>query len=243
MMSPELKEGDRVRAVHFAIDDGLRVWPVMHDGRPTGEWRVVYAVGSGPDFKLTERARGTQQECLASHPSATYGINDNETVPPGTLGTVSHVSELQTFVAWDNGARLAFGPHDIYERLPVAVVMMVMATIAMPEQTIGDVVRQLRAAATESAERAAIIDALGEAGWTMQQPFVMSDGSGSPSVADGHNDIVVYLRKAFETSAQAEAEVGDLGCTERLNFSFGWNDNGTATGTEHPSCEWWGECP
>jgi hypothetical protein len=35
-------------------------------------------------------------------------------VPPGTLGTVDHVSNVQVHVAWDNGASLAFTERDIF---------------------------------------------------------------------------------------------------------------------------------
>ena len=120
----ELQEGDRVRAVFFSLDEGLRLWPVQDDPA-NAQWRVVRVAGQ----EVTELCRGDQVECLARYPDAVYGINDNESVPPGTEGTVDHVTELgalsqaagfparQVFVKWDHGRRLAFYDRDTYEKL------------------------------------------------------------------------------------------------------------------------------
>jgi hypothetical protein len=109
-----LCEGDRVAAVRFALDEGLRIWPIFgEDGKPTDAWRVVQVAGQS-DADITELYRGSSHQCQEKYPDARFGINDNETVPPGTLGTVDHVSNVQAHVAWDNGARLAFTDRDEY---------------------------------------------------------------------------------------------------------------------------------
>src|SRR3954467_1849008 len=116
-MSEELHEGDRVEAVRFCLDEGLRIWPLFgEDGRPTGVWRVVRVAGQA-DEDIVEVFRGLSGECSSEYPDAVYGINDNETVPPGTQGTVDHVTDVQVFVLWDNGARLAFTDRDTYRKL------------------------------------------------------------------------------------------------------------------------------
>jgi hypothetical protein len=116
-MNDRLNEGDRVEAVRFCLDEGLRIWPVWTDtGRPSGEWRVVQVAGQR-DEDITELYRGQSGECASEYPDAVYGINDNETVPPGTEGVVNHVSNIQVFVSWDNGATLAFTDRDVYRKL------------------------------------------------------------------------------------------------------------------------------
>lgn len=111
-------EGDRVRAVHFSLDDGLRIWPIdPADGNGNG-WRVVRVAGDGPDATIDELFRGDQLACQAAHPEAVFGINDNESVPPGTEGTVEDVtSSGQVGIAWDNGRRLFCSPKDVIEKL------------------------------------------------------------------------------------------------------------------------------
>jgi hypothetical protein len=116
-MTEELHEGDRVEAVRFCLDEGLRIWPIMGNGSHTGAWRVVRVTGQR-DEDITELYRADQPgECHSEYPDATYGVNDNETMPPGTQGTVSHVTDVQVFVLWDNGARLAFTDRDVYRKL------------------------------------------------------------------------------------------------------------------------------
>lgn len=116
-MSEELHEGDRVEAVRFCLDEGLRIWPTWsEDGTPSGTWRVVRVTGQR-DEDIEEVYRGQSGECSSEYPAASYGINDNETVPPGTQGTVNHVTDVQVFVLWDNGARLAFTDRDVYRKL------------------------------------------------------------------------------------------------------------------------------
>jgi hypothetical protein len=115
-MTAELHEGDRVEAVRFCLDEGLRIWPVLVDGLPSDEWRVVRIAGQG-DEDIAEVYRGRSGECASEYPDAVFGINDNETVPPGTLGWVDHVTDVQVFVRWDNGSRLAFTERDVYRKL------------------------------------------------------------------------------------------------------------------------------
>jgi hypothetical protein len=79
----DLRKGDRVRAVHFPLDTGLRIWP--NQGDDSGRVRVVQV--TGPD-EFAVRFEGSQQDAAAQFPHATWSINDNESVPPGTLGTV-----------------------------------------------------------------------------------------------------------------------------------------------------------
>lgn len=116
-MTEELHEGDRVEAVRFVLDEGLRIWPIWgDDSKPTSEWRVVRVTGQR-DEDIEELYRGSGGECMSKYPDARHGINDNETVPPGTLGTVDHVTDVQVFVRWDNGSRLAFTDRDEYRKL------------------------------------------------------------------------------------------------------------------------------
>lgn len=104
----ELTEGARVEAVNMWLDEGLRIWPVQDSG-PTGVWRVVRVADQEVKEELM---RGTSPECQARYPDAVFGINDNESVPPGTLGTVEGVNSLQAWIAWDNGRRLALTEKD-----------------------------------------------------------------------------------------------------------------------------------
>jgi uncharacterized protein YodC (DUF2158 family) len=103
------REGDRVRAVHFVYDDGLRIWPI--DNGPT--WRVVRLQGTGPDTTIEELFRGGQMECQQEYPHATFGINDNESVPAGTEGTVGGVDDFGSVsVKWDNGRSISATVND-----------------------------------------------------------------------------------------------------------------------------------
>lgn len=107
-----LREGARVEAVNFWLDEGLRIWPIQEGEGPTGKWRVVRVADQAVQEEVM---RGTSQECQDAHPDARFGINDNESVPPGRLGTVESVTESgQIWVAWDNGRRLAFTDKDTY---------------------------------------------------------------------------------------------------------------------------------
>lgn len=115
-MNEPLEQGDRVEAVRFCLDEGLRIWPIQESDAPTGEWRVVRVVGQR-DEDVTELMRGTSPECQDKHPNARFGINDNESVPPGTQGTVEGVTSVQVWVHWDNGRRLAFTSNDTYRKL------------------------------------------------------------------------------------------------------------------------------
>lgn len=110
---PEIHAGDRVRAVAFTLDPGLRIWPV---NTYLDVWRVVQVRSPDPaDFD--EAYRGSQSDCQRLFPNAVFGINDNETIPPGTLGTVESVSGQNVWVRWDNGTRLGLGPNDRIEIL------------------------------------------------------------------------------------------------------------------------------
>jgi hypothetical protein len=112
-----LVEGDRVEAVRFALDEGLRIWPIFENGRPSNNWRVVQVNGQR-DEDVTELYRGgSSRECQLQYPDATFGINDNETVPPGTQGTVRLVTSGQVSVDWDNGSHLSFVARDICHKL------------------------------------------------------------------------------------------------------------------------------
>lgn len=103
-----LRTGDRVKLLKFWIDEGLRIWPCGD------QWRVVEVRSQ----TFRELLVGSQTECLAAHPGAIYGVNDNETVPPGTLGTVQSYSSSQVWVRWDNGHRLALTMRDVAIKIP-----------------------------------------------------------------------------------------------------------------------------
>lgn len=107
-----LRTGDRVKLLKFWIDEGLRLWPVSPN---ENRWRVVEVEKQRVTCELLV---GTQQECLKAHPNAVFGINDNETVPPGTQGTVMSYTPTQVWVAWDNGRRLALTEKDAAVKIP-----------------------------------------------------------------------------------------------------------------------------
>jgi uncharacterized protein DUF4314 len=95
----EFREGDRVRAVNFVLDEGLRIWPMQDD--PEHRWRVVQVSGQRVTGELMI---GNNVECQRAYPDAVFGINDNESVPPGTEGTVHNVDAYGSVsVKWDNG--------------------------------------------------------------------------------------------------------------------------------------------
>lgn len=102
--------GDRVRAVNFVLDEGLRIWPV--DNGVT--WRVVEVADQAVKCEVM---RGTVLECTRAYPDARFGIDDNESVPPGTEGVVDHVSSSQVGVAWANGRSLLCTLNDTIEKL------------------------------------------------------------------------------------------------------------------------------
>lgn len=106
--------GARVRAVRFSLDEGLRIWPIQ-TGVGAG-WRLVRVTGQR-DEDVTELARRPAQGARfeLDYPDATYGINDNETVPPGTEGTVTHSDGVNVGIQWDNGRSLNLGLNDVVE--------------------------------------------------------------------------------------------------------------------------------
>lgn len=107
-------EGTRVRAVNFWIDEGLRIWPV---DAGANLWRVVRVA----DQEVKEELfRGGQTECREKFPDARFGINDNEGVPPGTLGVVRHADEANLSVAWESGHTLGVTDRDTIERADLA---------------------------------------------------------------------------------------------------------------------------
>lgn len=106
----ELRQADRVRAVRFWLDEGLRIWPIPG----TQLWRVVSV--RDQQFEPIGPERAALHDLQGKFPDATPGINDNETVPPGTEGTVESAG-TQVWVRWDNGARLALTDNDEVERI------------------------------------------------------------------------------------------------------------------------------
>jgi hypothetical protein len=113
----EYREGDRVRAVNFVLDEGLRIWPIQnqHLGTARENWRVVRVA----DQRVTETlAVGPFHRCQADFPDALPGVNDNESVPPGTEGTVVSVDDGGTVhVRWDNDRHIGVTVYDTLEKL------------------------------------------------------------------------------------------------------------------------------
>lgn len=108
-------EGDRVRAVEFKLDEGLRIWPIQ-SGEHVGKWRLVRVTGQ--EFEeLSEAPFADFYLLQQAHPDATPGVNDNESVPPGTEGRVDHADSHNLFVAWDNGRRLGVTEQDQIEKV------------------------------------------------------------------------------------------------------------------------------
>ena len=103
----DLRPGDRVQAVWFIVDCGLRLWPV---DASAGLWRLMRVDGPGPGEHV-ELDRAHLSDLQAAHPDATCCVNDNETVPPGTWGTVTEAGPKPT-VHWDNGHQLALNAAD-----------------------------------------------------------------------------------------------------------------------------------
>lgn len=108
-----------------------------------------------------------------------YGlIDDNATVPPGTLGTVSSVDETGVVhVHWDNGARLGVGPGGRFdwledERLTEDAFLMALirARTEIAKATIESRLTRLSAQARGAglAEVSEDIDALHHAGYRHQ---------------------------------------------------------------------------
>jgi len=115
MLNPQLaklRTGDRVKLLRFWIDEGLRIWPSSTGGE---QWRVVDVRGQGNTRELLV---GSQSTCMNAYPEAVFGVNDNETVPPGTQGTVESYSSTQVWVRWDNGSRLALTERDVAVKIP-----------------------------------------------------------------------------------------------------------------------------
>lgn len=108
----KLRTGDRVKAVKFWIDEGLRIWPSSTGGE---QWRVVDVRGQAV---VRELLVGSQVTCMNAYPEAVFGVNDNETVPPGTEGTVESYTSSQVWVRWDNGHRLALTGRDVAVKIP-----------------------------------------------------------------------------------------------------------------------------
>lgn len=106
----KLRTGDRVKLVRFYIDEGLRIWPSS-----SGEqWRVVDVRAQS----FRELLVDSQTNCMDAYPEATFGVNDNETIPPGTEGTVESYTSSQVWVHWDTGHRLALGTKDVAVKIP-----------------------------------------------------------------------------------------------------------------------------
>lgn len=115
----EFDEGDRVRAVNFWLDEGLRIWPIQnqHMGTDRENWRVVRVADQLVKQTL---AVGPFPRCQAEFPDALPGVNDNESVPPGTEGTVVSVDGAGTVhVRWDNGRRIGATLTDSIEKVNI----------------------------------------------------------------------------------------------------------------------------
>lgn len=114
-------EGARVKLVMFWLDEGLRIWPIQ-SGEHKGKWRVVRVELQHAE-PVTQAPFANFHVLQHAHPDAVPGVNDNETVPPGTEGTVENITkEGQVSVRWDNGTRLFLSPRDTVEVLPAARV-------------------------------------------------------------------------------------------------------------------------
>lgn len=87
----------------MALDEGTRIWPFGD------QWRVVMVQSQS---EVRQLMVGAMTACQATYPQATFGINDNENVPPGTTGTVRSVNRFQAWVDWDNGVSLGLTPRD-----------------------------------------------------------------------------------------------------------------------------------
>lgn len=124
-------EGTRVRAVWFSLDPGLRLW---HDQADTSIVRVVEV----RERSFSELFRGDQRTCETMYPDAVWGINDNETVPPGTEGTVEMVTALSVSVKWDNGSSIGIAPRDEVELIDLRIWPAEFQTDADVNETPGD---------------------------------------------------------------------------------------------------------
>jgi hypothetical protein len=112
----EYAEGDRVRAVHFWLDKGLRIWPIQ-SGELEGKWRLVEVSDDGHSF-TDLFAPGEFHDLQRAHADALPGVNDNESVPPGTEGTVVSVDDGGTVhVRWDNNRRIGATIQDTLQKL------------------------------------------------------------------------------------------------------------------------------
>lgn len=127
--------------------------------------------------------------------------------------------------------------------MTTAVVSLIVSTPAYPDADPEGVAGNLRSNADMAELRARAIELLAQAGWVMQQPFVMGDSVNKPGDPTDYQDVVVYFRKGFATSDEGEADMRACEAFVDENFSFGWSDPGTVNDFGHPNCEWWGEGP
>lgn len=104
-----------MKAVRFWLDEGRRIWPV---DPANNVWRVMSIV----EQEAIEIYRGTSGDCARRCPHATFSVNDNETVPPGTEGTIDSVSGPFLHVAWDNGCSLGLTDKDVVEVIATSSV-------------------------------------------------------------------------------------------------------------------------
>jgi len=106
-------EGARVRAKRFGLDTGRRIWPNQDTNGA-----VVRVVDVIDQWTFAVLWQGPQAEAQQHYPDALWSINDNESVPPGTEGTVRDVDDGGTvFVSWDNGRSIGVTLGDEIERL------------------------------------------------------------------------------------------------------------------------------
>ena len=99
-----------------------------------------------------------------------------------------------------------------------AALELIMPTAAQPDMTAEQVARQLREQAARSEARAAAIEALIAAEWTMHDPVARDDG-------DGYVDVVVTFTKRFTLDTDALDEAKNCGAVGNgWNLGWGYHD-------------------
>lgn len=128
--------------------------------------------------------------------------------------------------------------------MTTAILMLVISTPAYPDADPAGVAANLRSNAALADARATAVEQLAANGWKMRRPIIMGDdpalGPGDP---EDYQDVVIYFEREFEDVEADDAidTATAAGASPDLNFSFGWNADGTANAAGHPNCEWWSE--